>query len=154
MDVGGVEKEASYAGKRTAFFAAPGISSQQPPGAADRCRGGLCPGQPKILEYLLEHDGCIARDICSGCVLDKSTMTSLLARMEKQGLVRKEESGDDRRAVHIYMTEKGRTLAERIKLGCLRLDETALQGISQEELGTDHSRLLKQMIENLEGGGA
>ena len=25
---------------------------------------GLYPGQPKILEYLLEHDGCIARDIC------------------------------------------------------------------------------------------
>lgn len=114
---------------------------------------GLCPGQPKILEYLLEHDGCIARDICSGCVLDKSTMTSLLARMEKQGLVRKEESGDDRRAVHIYMTEKGRTLAERIKLGCLRLDETALQGISQEERELIF-RLLKQMIENLEGGGA
>lgn len=114
---------------------------------------GLCPGQPKILEYLLEHDGCIARDICSGCVLDKSTMTSLLARMEKQGLVRKEESGDDRRAVHIYMTEKGRTLAERIKLGCLHLDETALQGISQEERELIF-RLLKQMIENLEGGGA
>lgn len=112
---------------------------------------GLYPGQPKILEYLLEHDGCIARDICRGCVLDKSTMTSLLGRMEKQGLIGRTESSDDKRAVHVYMTEKGREYAARIKAFCRAVDETALKGIPQ----TDREvflRTLKQITENLEGG--
>lgn len=42
---------------------------------------GLMPGQPKILEFLLEHDGCTQKEISNGCVLDKSTVTSLLSRM-------------------------------------------------------------------------
>lgn len=114
---------------------------------------GLCPGQPKILEYLLEHDGCIARDICRACVLDKSTMTSLLARMEKQNLIQKIESGDDRRAVHIYLTETGRTLVRKVKTACAKVDETALRGISPENRDV-FLETLKQITANLEGGGA
>ncbi len=112
---------------------------------------GLCPGQPKILEYLMEHDGCIARDICRGCVLDKSTMTSLLARMEKQQLIRKEESGDDRRAVRIFLTEQGKACGIRIKELCGKVDTAALRGISQADREV-FLRVLQQITENLEGG--
>lgn len=62
----------------------------------------LLPGQPKILEYVEENNGCIAKDICRGCVLDKSTMTSLLTRMEREGLLVKSGSPADRRAYHIF----------------------------------------------------
>ena len=48
----------------------------------------LMPGQPKILEFLLEHNGCTQREIGEGCALDKSTVTSLLYRMEDLGLVK------------------------------------------------------------------
>ena len=110
---------------------------------------GLCPGQPKILEYLLENDGCIAREICKGCVLDKSTMTSLLTRMESQGLIFKEESRQDKRAVHIRLTEKGRTMAEAAKVIFQEADAKTLQGISVEERQT-LTRLLQTVILNLE----
>lgn len=110
---------------------------------------GLYPGQPKILEYLIENDGCIARDICQGCVLDKSTMTSLLARMEKQGLIMRKESAGDRRAQHIYMTRKGREVAETIKAACIRIDEAALAGIPQADREV-FLLTLKQIIRNLE----
>lgn len=112
---------------------------------------GLYPGQPKILEYLLEHDGCIARDICRGCVLDKSTMTSLLGRMEKQGLIDRTESSGDKRAVHVYMTEKGRKYAAGIKTFCQAVDETALQGVSQADREV-LLRTLEQISVNLEAG--
>ena len=54
---------------------------------------GLMPGQPKILEFLLENDGCTQKEIGKGCVLDKSTVTSLLSRMEENGLVSRELCG-------------------------------------------------------------
>lgn len=99
----------------------------------------------------MEHDGCIARDICRGCVLDKSTMTSLLARMEKQQLIRKEESGDDRRAVRIFLTEQGKACGIRIKELCGKVDTAALRGISQADREV-FLRVLQQITENLEGG--
>lgn len=96
-------------------------------------RLGLFPGQPKVLEYLLLHDGCISRDICTGCVLDKSTMTSLLTRMEGQGLITKEAHAADKRAVCVYLTEKGRELAKRVRSITCSIDETALSGFPDEK---------------------
>ena len=58
----------------------------------------LMPGQPKILLYLLEHDGAMAKEITEGCVLDKSTVTSLLARMAQQELIVRHPHARDRRA--------------------------------------------------------
>ena len=66
---------------------------------------GLKPGQPKVLEYLSEHDGCTARDICQGCIIDKSTMAILLPRLEEQGLVRRETSRQDARMAHVYLRD-------------------------------------------------
>ena len=60
---------------------------------------GLLPGQPKVLEYLSEHDGSRATDICAGCVLDKSTMTSLLSRMETAGLIERRPQRDRRQGI-------------------------------------------------------
>ncbi len=45
---------------------------------------GLYPGQPKILECLYEKDGQTPKEIGQTCVLDKSTMTSLIQKMETQ----------------------------------------------------------------------
>ena len=110
---------------------------------------GLCPGQPKILEYLLEHDGCIARDICEGCVLDKSTMTSLLGRMERQGLIVKEDSPLDRRAAAVRLTEEGRSMAEAVKAIFREVDARTLQNIPEAEQ-RQLTRLLQTVISNLE----
>lgn len=110
---------------------------------------GLCPGQPKILEYLLEHDGCIARDICEGCVLDKSTMTSLLARMERQGLIVKEEDPCDKRAARIRLTDRGRDMADRVKEIFRATDAWTLRDMPEADRRR-LTRLLQTVISNLE----
>lgn len=110
---------------------------------------GLYPGQPKILEYLLEHDGCIARDICRDCVLDKSTMTNLLTRMEHQGLIRREENSQDKRAVFIRLTDAGWDAAHRAKEIFRQTDARAGRNLSPEELA-QLTELLKTVTLNLE----
>ena len=82
-------------------------------------------------------------------MLDKSTMTSLLARMESQGLIAKEESRQDKRAVHIRLTEQGRAMADAVKVIFQAADERTLQGIPAEERQT-LTRLLQTVISNLE----
>lgn len=94
---------------------------------------GLMPGQPKILEYLWFHDGASQKEIGQECIIDKSTVTSLLKRMEKLELIRKEPRPDDQRGVSIFMTEKGREKAKRIREIIYGLDDFMWQGIELEE---------------------
>ena len=94
---------------------------------------GLMPGQPKILEYLWFHDGASQKEIGQECIIDKSTVTSLLKRMEKLELIRKEPRPDDQRGVSIFMTEKGREKAKRIREIIYGLDAFMWQGIEPEE---------------------
>ncbi|WP_302486791.1 MarR family winged helix-turn-helix transcriptional regulator [uncultured Megamonas sp.] len=89
----------------------------------------LLPGQPKILEYLLENNGSIAKDISNGCVLDKSTITSLLLRMEKQDLITRKTHSTDKRSSYIYLTEKGIDMAQKVKKICFTVDDKALKNI-------------------------
>ena len=116
---------------------------------AQTSRLQLMPGQPKILLYLLEHDGAMAKEITEGCVLDKSTVTSLLARMAQLGLIVRRPHARDRRAAMICLTEKGRALAEEVHDICRRSDERALRGIDAQERQT-LVRLLRQVSANLE----
>lgn len=95
---------------------------------------GLKPGQPKVLEYLSEHDGSMARDICRGCIIDKSTMAILLPRMEEQGLIRREASAEDARASHVFLTDRGRKLAGTIRAGARVIDGRCADGIPAADL--------------------
>ena len=40
----------------------------------------LTPGQPKILDYLLYHDGVVQKEIASACHIEPATMTSVWRR--------------------------------------------------------------------------
>ncbi|HEY1486593.1 MAG TPA: MarR family transcriptional regulator, partial [Micromonosporaceae bacterium] len=46
--------------------------------------------------------------------LDKSSITGLVDRAERRGLVRRVASSRDRRSVHVSITDAGRAIAERI----------------------------------------
>ena len=61
---------------------------------------GLSTGQPKILEYLISHDGAIQKDIAEACAVEPATATSLLSRMEKNGLVERRSKDGDLRVSH------------------------------------------------------
>lgn len=46
--------------------------------------------------------------------LDKSTMSGLVDRAERRGLLARERNADDARAFHVYMTTAGHAMAERV----------------------------------------
>lgn len=73
----------------------------------------LLPGQGKILECLIEEDGLSPKELGIRCVIDKSTITSLLGKMEKQGFIKRTDDPEDKRAVNIWLTEAGRVLGDK-----------------------------------------
>lgn len=99
----------------------------------DTSRIDLLPGQPKVLECLREQDGLSPREIGTLCCIDKSTMTSLLAKMERQNLIFRSDNPKDRRAIHIWLTPLGRSRAEQVAGICRRTDELAQKNLTESQ---------------------
>ncbi|MCD7872717.1 MAG: MarR family transcriptional regulator [Clostridiales bacterium] len=110
---------------------------------------GLYPGQPKILECLYEKDGQTPKSIGKKCVIDKSTMTSLLKKMEAMNLIYKKEHEDDKRSVEFFLTEHGRLQAEKVKKICTYADEDAFKNFSENQKN-ELIKYLKNLLSNFE----
>ncbi|RPJ34559.1 MAG: MarR family transcriptional regulator, partial [Deltaproteobacteria bacterium] len=67
-----------------------------------------------VLQTLWEADGVSITDLGERVQLEKSTMTSLIDRMESAGLVRRDDHPTDRRAYRICITARGRELEEKL----------------------------------------
>lgn len=110
---------------------------------------GLLPGQPKVLEFVAEHEGCLQRDIARACAMDRATVTGVLGRMEAAGLITRTPRKSDRRALEVKLTEGGRAAAARVVSCGREVDDLACAGLSAAER-QELSRLLTHVIESFE----
>jgi DNA-binding MarR family transcriptional regulator len=62
-----------------------------------------------------------------------STVTGIIDRMEREGLVSRERSTEDRRVVHIKLTPKGADLAREIPVEPMEILRQALLSLSAAE---------------------
>ena len=68
-----------------------------------------------VLLVLWEQDGIPVSEICRRLHLDNGTVSPLLKKLEKEGLLEKSRSPEDERVVLITLTKAGRALQERAK---------------------------------------
>ena len=68
-----------------------------------------------VLLVLWEQDGIPVSEICRRLHLDNGTVSPLLKKLEKEGLLEKSRSPEDERVVLITLTDTGRALQERAK---------------------------------------
>ena len=94
---------------------------------------GLTLGQPKVLDYLKEHDGASQKEIAAGCLIEAGSLTSILNRMEEKDLIERKMLNGNRRTFHIFMTESGKKNQKLVEEAFEKIEKTALNGISEEE---------------------
>ena len=94
---------------------------------------GLTLGQPKVLDYLKDHDGASQKEIAAGCLIEAGSLTSILNRMEEKGLIERKMLNGNRRSFHIFMTESGKKNQKLVEETFEKMEETALNNISEEE---------------------
>lgn len=109
---------------------------------------GLTLGQPKILDYLKEHDGAFQKEIALSCHIEPASLTSILNGMEKKGLITRKMCAENRRAFYIFLTEKGKELMYRVDLEFKKIDEKCLSDFSEEEKET-LNEYLERIYSNL-----
>jgi DNA-binding MarR family transcriptional regulator len=91
-----------------------------------------------------------AADLCKGISYDAGAMTRMLDRLETKGLLRRRRSADDRRLVHLELTDDGRTAYARMRELSLSVANRFLHGFSRAE-ARQLERLLTRMLENVPG---
>ena len=74
---------------------------------------GLTYPQYLVMLVLWERDAMRVTDIGERLLLDSATLTPLLKRLEKAGLVRRIRSVDDERSVVVSLTDAGAGLREK-----------------------------------------
>lgn len=109
---------------------------------------GIYPGQPHMLFALNTKDGQRQKDLAKQLNINPATITVMLRRMEKAGLLERHKDPSDQRVVRVYLTVIGRDVCRQVEKIIEGIDEESFRGFTPEEKMLLR-RLLLQMQENL-----
>lgn len=97
---------------------------------------------------LLRQDGCTPIAMARDLSVDPAALTRSLNRLEAKGLIRRERSTQDRRVVHLWLTDDGRSVAEHVPGVLAEVLNAHLAGFSHEEW-----QLLLQLLTRMLANG-
>ena len=105
--------------------------------------------QGRILDALWQGDGISSREISQRTGLASSTLTSMIDRMEAQGLVVRMPSPRDRRAMLIFLTEAAKRLQEEYEKVSQQMTDVYFRGFTDDEV-TRFEGYLQRVLHNIE----
>lgn len=94
---------------------------------------GLSPGQPKILEFLLQTGESNQKSIADYCEIEPATAGTILGRMERDGLIARARHEGNRRSLYVTLTPHGREVAQAMDLAFRQADQAAAALLSEEQ---------------------
>lgn len=94
----------------------------------------ITPGQMTVLYTLFKGDGIAITELGKKVFLDNSTLTGLIDRLEKLGLVYRAATPEDRRCYCIFLTDKAKGLERDITRTMAHVEETMTAGCTKEEV--------------------
>ncbi len=118
----------------------------------------LSSGQPRMLNFLFENDGCIQREIASACHMEPASVTSVLNSMQRAGLIERKPVVGDKRALRVWLTEKGKENKKIVDEIFVTMADECFKGFSEDEkqlCGSFLNRIFTNMTdqENEKGEG-
>jgi DNA-binding MarR family transcriptional regulator len=108
---------------------------------------GLTPQQGQLLCVLMPKAYGMS-ELGAALGLAKSSLTGLVHRTERNGLVRREPDPQDTRAVRVTLTPRGSRIAEEFYARTCQRVEEVLAGLTAAERGTLASLLGRVVLDN------
>jgi DNA-binding MarR family transcriptional regulator len=97
---------------------------------------GVAPGQFPALMMLFQKDGLTQAELCRRIGVEQPTMANTLARMERDGLIRRETDAVDKRRSFIFLTAKIKDRQDAIVAEARAVASLAVAGLSGGEQDT------------------
>ena len=101
------------------------------------------PAQGRIMFVLWRNDNIPIQELAKKTSLSKTTLTSMLDRLEIMGHIARVPSKDDRRKICIKLTEKDKSLHEKYQQVSLEMTELFYQGMTNDEIDLFEKQLEK-----------
>jgi DNA-binding MarR family transcriptional regulator len=111
----------------------------------------VTPAQAAILFLLREKDGQSMSELSQVLSMDNSTVTGLVDRLQKSGLVTRRANPDDRRISLIRITPQGVEEIKKAKPVITRVNERIKAGLSEQEINT-FKGILNSFFEKFHNG--
>lgn len=108
----------------------------------------LNPAQGRIMFALWQGDGIPISELATRTQLEKSTLTSMLDRLEANDFVRRESDPQDRRRILIQRTDKDRRWQARYEEVSQRMGAVFYAGLESSEVDVFEATLAR-VLENL-----
>src|SRR6266516_6561408 len=102
----------------------------------------------RVLAVLADDDGQRQIDVAASTSIDVSTLSRVVTRMVKMGLVTRTRSATNSREVVVRLTPKGAAVLARVIPHAIALERTAIAGVPAKDLGVVR-RSLRRMYQNL-----
>jgi len=96
----------------------------------------VTPQKVYVLELLDTKKKITMNELSSGMNLDSSAVSTLVSRMEKNGLVKRTHGTQDRRTVFVQLTKQGSELRDQLRTKFGALTSNINDNISAEDIAT------------------
>lgn len=106
------------------------------------------PAQGRIMFVLWQNDGIPINELAKETSLGKSTLTSMLDRLEKTGFIKREASDQDRRKICIWRTEKDKSFQKQYVAVSEKMTDIFYKDFTEQEMD-DFEEKLKRIFNNL-----
>ena len=108
----------------------------------------LNPAQGRIMFVLWFRDNISIHELAKQTLLSKSTLTSMLDRLEGTGFIKRIPSKKDRREILIKLTEKNRKFQDKYVNVSLEMIDIFYNDFSEEEIDEFENHLIR-IVDNL-----
>ncbi|WP_243454392.1 MarR family winged helix-turn-helix transcriptional regulator [Desulfosporosinus fructosivorans] len=102
-----------------------------------------------LLKWLWVQDGISQKQLSEITFKDQPTITRILDKLERRGLIRRQADPVDRRISLIYLTREGQEIRAALTPLALQALDHALQGLSEQEQD-ELKNLLNRISDNLD----
>jgi DNA-binding MarR family transcriptional regulator len=106
------------------------------------------PAQGRIMFVLWQNDGIPITELARQTSLDKSTLTSMLDRLEEAGFVARASALQDRRKVLVKRTEKDKAWQKVYAQVSQEMTKLFYDGFAESEVD-EFEQYLRRILENL-----
>ena len=101
-----------------------------------------------VLKPLMENDSLTQLELVNITKLKAPTISITLRNMEREGIVSRQKSDDDRRETHVAITDKGKKMYKKVLDALARAEKITLEGLTERELKAMRTTMNK-MCKNL-----
>jgi MarR family transcriptional regulator, organic hydroperoxide resistance regulator len=108
----------------------------------------LNPAQGRIIYTLWQNDNVPISELAQRTALGKTTLTSMLERLEQRGYVIKQADARDNRKTLISLSDKIKSIESRHEAVSKEMDALFYKGLSEKEIN-NFEKTLRHILSNL-----